>query len=128
VVTSTKDFPLMYGFRKSLAHECFLKTTRTPKKPLVCKLWRTDGPTDARFNRLRQMHVSNQTPVTQFIPNDHGPYFNAQQNGGAANLRTLDLNARDVFRDVHVFNITAWPIVEDPLQIMGCSDKTPGGL
>jgi hypothetical protein len=45
------------------------------------------------------MHVSNQTPVTQFIPNDHGPYFNAQQNGGAANLRTLDLNARDVFRE-----------------------------
>jgi hypothetical protein len=35
--------------------------------------------------------VSNQSPATQLIPNDHGPYFNAQQNGGAANLRTLDL-------------------------------------
>jgi hypothetical protein len=45
------------------------------------------------------MHVSDQTPVTQFIPNDHAPYFNAQQNGGAANLRTLDLNARDGFHE-----------------------------
>jgi hypothetical protein len=68
----------------------------------------TNGRTDTRFNRLRQMHVSDQTPVTQFIPNDHRPYFNARQNGGAANLRTLDLSARDIFPErVHVFNITA---------------------
>jgi hypothetical protein len=81
----------MYGFRKFLAHERLFNKTWTLENPWFETLTngRTDGRTDARFNRSRQMHVSDQTPVTQFIPSDHAPYFNAQQNGGAVNLRTV---------------------------------------
>ncbi len=89
----------MYGFRKFLAHEWMLNQNNTdPGKPLV---WNFDGRTHRR--RLQpfadKCTCLIKRPVTQFIPNDHAPYFNAQQNGGAANLRTLDLNARDVFHE-----------------------------
>jgi hypothetical protein len=123
----------MYGLRKSLAHECVMKTTRNLKNPQFGTLidGRTLGRSLARFNGLRQMHVSNQSPRDTTHSQWSWAVFQRTTKWWCGQFENFRFETHVTFyTNVHVFNITPWTHNVEPSsnQIMGCSDKPRGGL